>query len=82
TDKIVDIPYVQVGYLRYVDGQPVDDAGNSLTTQDEIEANIHWQSEEEYKAQETWFYGLKKDSDYKLFARFIPTAAYDQSAVS
>ncbi len=82
TDKTVDIPYVQVGYLRYVSNQPVDDAGDILTTQAAVEANIHWQSEEEYKAQETWFYGLKKDSDYKLFARFIPTAAYDQSAVS
>ncbi|RGC08693.1 hypothetical protein DXA38_21805, partial [[Clostridium] innocuum] len=82
TDKTVDIPYVQVGYLRYVDDRPVDDAGAILTTKEAIEANIHWQSEEEYKAQETWFYGLKKDSDYKLFARFIPTAAYDQSAVS
>lgn len=82
TDKTVDIPYVQVGYLRYVEDRPVNDAGAILTTQEAIEANIHWQSEEEYKAQETWFYGLKKDSDYKLFARFIPTAAYDQSAVS
>lgn len=82
TDKTVDIPYVQVGYLRYVENQPVDDAGAVLTTQEDIEANIQWQSVTEYKAQETWFRGLKRDSDYKLFARFIPTAAYDQSAVS
>ncbi|RGC08980.1 hypothetical protein DXA38_21555 [[Clostridium] innocuum] len=82
TDKIVDIPYVQVGYLRYVDGQPVDDAGNSLTTQDEIEANIHWQSEDEYLARESWFHNLQRDSEYRLFAKFIPTAAYDESVVS
>lgn len=82
TDKTVDIPYVQIGYLRYEGDQPVNDAGNALSTQDAVEANIHWQSEAEYKAQETWFYGLKRDSDYKLFARFIPTAAYDMSAVS
>ncbi|MCR0571081.1 hypothetical protein MKC90_21170 [[Clostridium] innocuum] len=82
TDKIVDIPYVKVGYLRYVDGQPVDDAGNSLTTQDEIEANIHWQSEDEYLARESWFHNLQRDSEYRLFAKFIPTAAYDESVVS
>ena len=82
TDKIVDIPYVQVGYLRYVDDQPVDDAGNSLTTQDEIEANIHWQSEDEYLARESWFHNLQRDSEYRLFAKFIPTAAYDESVVS
>lgn len=82
TDKTVDIPYVQIGYLRYVDDKPVDDDGNILLTQEEIEKNIHWQSEEAYKKQETWFYGLKRDSDYKLFARFIPTAAYDRSVIS
>ena len=73
---------MQIGYLRYVDDKPVDDDGNILLTQGDIEKNIHWQSEEAYKKQETWFYGLKRDSDYKLFARFIPTAAYDQSAIS
>ncbi|MCR0626270.1 hypothetical protein MKC48_20860, partial [[Clostridium] innocuum] len=82
TDKTVDIPYVQIGYLRYVDDKPVDDDGNILLTQEEIETNVHWQSEEAYKKQETWFYGLKRDSDYKLFARFIPTAAYDRSVIS
>ncbi|RJV82374.1 hypothetical protein DWW36_20025, partial [Erysipelotrichaceae bacterium AF15-26LB] len=82
TDKTVDIPYVQIGYLRYMDDKPVDDEGTTLSTQEEIEKNIHWQSEEAYKRQETWFYGLKRDSDYRLFARFIPTAAYDQSAIS
>ncbi|MCR0626158.1 hypothetical protein MKC48_20290, partial [[Clostridium] innocuum] len=82
TDKTVDIPYVQIGYLRYVDDKPVDDEGTTLSTQGDIEKNIHWQSEEAYKKQETWFYGLKRDSDYRLFARFIPTAAYDQSAMS
>ena len=81
TDKIVDIPYVQVGYLRYVNDQPVNDKDEVLT-EEQIESNIHWQSEAEYKAQDTWFRNLRRDSDYKLFARFIPTAAYDQSVIS
>ena len=82
TDKTNDIPYVQIGYLRYVGDDPVDDDGNILLTQEDIEKNIHWQSEEAYKKQETWFYGLKRDSDYKLFARFRSTAAYEQSVIS
>ncbi|MFQ7103546.1 MAG: hypothetical protein ACLRQA_10960, partial [Anaerovoracaceae bacterium] len=53
TDKTNDIPYVQIGYLRYVGDDPVDDDGNILLKQEDIEKNIHWQSEEAYKKQET-----------------------------
>ena len=77
-----ELPQVRIGYLRYADGKPVDDAGNALVTQEDIEAAIQWQSRDEIEAKSTWFTQLHRDSTYRLFAQYLSTAAYEESMIS